>query len=83
MDEEARADQAKAILENKMFQKAMKEVKEEIYLAWSQVPARDTEGREWLYKMFKAQERFEAVFKGYIDSGKLASVKQPKFRVFN
>jgi hypothetical protein len=83
MDAEVKADQAKALLENPMFRKAFDEVKEALYQSWSEVPVRDVEGREWIFKLFIAQQRFESIFKGYIDTGKLESVTRPKFKMFN
>lgn len=82
-----RGEKAKSLLNDSMFKDAMEAVKKSLFEAWTDVPIRDVEGREWIFKMYQAQVRFENVFKGYVDAGKVAKhnllEKPPKFKVFN
>lgn len=71
-DQVERGRQARDLLDNHLLAKALKASKEEIIEMWESTPARDSEAREWLFKMYQASLRFEKVLLGYIDSGKIA-----------
>ena len=45
-------------------------IKAEIIKTWSATPARDSEGREWVWRHYKVAEQFENALRGYIESGK-------------
>ena len=42
---------------------------------WSATPARDSEGRDWVWRHYKVVERFESILKGYVESGKMERFK--------
>ena len=71
-DEIEHGREAEALLSNRMLKRALKDCREEIMSMWEQTPARDTDGREWLWKLHQASVRFENVLKGYVDTGKIA-----------
>jgi len=56
-EEVARAKEAKAILESPLFIGAIDAIRQEVYRAWLVSNAKDTEGRENLFKMQRAVER--------------------------
>ena len=68
-----RGHKAAQILENPLVIEAFAEVRKQIMLAWEQTPARDVEAREFMFKLHQASLRFEEVFKGYVDTGKMAA----------
>jgi len=74
-DEATRGDQAAIILDNPAVKEALQAIKEEIISQWSETPARDTEGREWIWRHYKVFEKFEGILKGYIDTGKMAKIE--------
>jgi hypothetical protein len=45
-------------------------MKAEIIAAWSETPARDAEAREWVWRQYKATEKFEGLLRAYIETGK-------------
>jgi hypothetical protein len=75
-DEEViRGHKASQVLENELVIEAFEECRKQIMLAWSQTPARDVEAREFIFKLHQASLRFEEIFKGYVDTGKVAADK--------
>ena len=75
-----RAKHAQDLLNNHLLAKALEVSKKEIIEMWENTPARDSDAREWLFKMYQASLRFEKVLLGYIDAGKIAQkeLKAPK-----
>lgn len=71
MNAQIRAADAERVLNDPVIQDALKAIKEEIYSQWSATPARDAEGREWIWRHLKVAEKFEAVLRGYIATGKV------------
>ena len=75
-DEEViRGHKAAQVLDNELVKEAFEEVRKHILKVWESTPARDVEGREWTFKLFQASLKFEEIFKGYIDTGKVAADK--------
>lgn len=70
MDEALRAEAAKQILGNPAFELVIEEMKREAVAKWAATPARDTDGREWLWMFYQNTLKFEEVIKGYIATGK-------------
>lgn len=71
MDEKLRAEEASRILSTDAFLSALKDLREQTIAQWSACPARDTEGREWLWMFYQNTMRFEDVLKGYLATGKI------------
>ena len=67
-------NRAKEVLENEAFQWALYEIKQEIKNAWEQSPARDSEGREKLWKMLSLANKLELLIKSMLETGKLAQL---------
>lgn len=68
----ARGHQARAILGDSVFQESMKRLKEEIVQTWAACPARDTDGREWLWQHYQVALKFEELLTTVLNTGKLA-----------
>jgi hypothetical protein len=71
-DELARARQAEAILEDKLFKESFASMKQGIIDKWAACPARDTEGREWLWQHYQVALKFEEALTEVLNTGKLA-----------
>lgn len=76
MDDKVRAQYAHQILENPVFKSAIEVIRAETVKAWAECPARDVEGREQLWKIYRVNEKFLNIFKGYIEAGKLAALNE-------
>lgn len=68
-----RGDAARRIMAEPVVQEALAAIKTEIVEMWSKTPPKDTEGREWIWRHLKASEKFEALLKAYIETGKFES----------
>lgn len=63
---------ASQVLENPAYQEAMKLLREQVVEAWKDCPVRDAEGQLLLLQLAKLTDKFEAILKGAVESGKLA-----------
>ena len=68
----ARGNEARAILANPVFQDSLQRMKQEIVEKWSACPARDTEGREWLWQHYQVALKFEETLTEVLNTGKVA-----------
>lgn len=68
-----RAEHAARLLQDQLLQDALAAIKAEVVRAWIDCPARDKEGKEALWQLGKTADKFEALLKGYIETGKLAT----------
>ena len=71
MDEKLRSDESLRLLNNDVLRLALKDLRELTVEQWAACPARDTEGREWLWMFYQNTMRFEEVLKGYLAKGKI------------
>jgi len=67
-----RASRAREILDNEVFQQAMQGLKDEFVKGWVNSPARDANGKDYFWRLYKSAEKFEAALRGYVETGKLA-----------
>ena len=51
----------------------------EVVDQWGNCPARDREGKEALWQLFKTSQKFRATLLGYIESGKLATEQLKRY----
>lgn len=77
--DQTRGQRAADILENEVYQEAMKAIHEEVFAQWMACPARDKEGKEALWQLAKTAQKFEALFRGYVETGKLATEQLKRF----
>lgn len=73
MDDLQRAQLAKEVLDNEVFQEAMAQIEQEIYASWKNEG--DALRREWLWSMHKCQIRLNQVLTTHMQTGQL-KVKQ-------
>lgn len=74
-----RAEHANRLLNDQLLQDALKAIKDDVQRAWIDCPQRDHEGKEALWQLAKTADKFEALLKGYIETGKLASANLKAF----
>lgn len=67
-------DQARLVLENEAFTAAMADLRQEIMEQWKNAPARDHEGRESLWALYKLSEKFEAHLTTSLETGVMAKL---------
>ena len=68
----ARGNEARAILTNPVFQDSIDRMKKEIVEKWAACPARDTDGREWLWQHYQVALKFEETLVEVLNTGKVA-----------
>lgn len=68
----ARGRQAHAIITDPLFAETFKNLKQEIIDKWAACPARDTEGREWLWQHYQVALKFEESLTTVLNTGKMA-----------
>ena len=69
-----RAMQAKALLDNPIYQESFSVLRETLHNAWENAPIRDTEGHHELKLMLKLLGDLERNIKRIVDDGKLAHI---------
>lgn len=78
VDQEAirKADNAARVLSDPIVKQALEGIRKEIIGQWTATPARDTEGREWIWRHMKVLEKFEGILRGYIENGKVEKLRE-------
>ena len=71
----SRADAASRIFGEPLLKEAFSVIEREIVDALKSCPARDAEGRDLLVRMLQLQEKYRAVFLGWIETGKMARIE--------
>lgn len=74
-----RGEHAQRLLNDQLLQDALNAIKAEVVKTWVDCPARDKEGKEALWQLAKTADKFEALLKGYIETGKLAAANLKHF----
>jgi|SRR6267142_1205062 len=67
-----RAEKARQILNDPLVKEVLDMMEREIAEMWVSTPARDNEGREWLWRQAAATRKFRDILRGTMESGKLA-----------
>lgn len=68
-----RADMARQLLENQLLRDALTAIETEVVTMWGAAPARDKEGKEALWQLYKTSQKFRGLLLGYIETGKMAT----------
>lgn len=68
----ARGHEARAVLTSPIFAESFKTIRQEIIDKWAACPARDTEGREWLWQHYQVALKFEEALTTVLNTGKMA-----------
>ena len=74
-----RGRQAAELLAHPLLKQALAAIEAEVVSQWGQCPARDHDGKEALWQLFKTAQKFRGVLSGYVESGKFAADKLRKF----
>lgn len=74
-----RAAEAAVLLENRLLNDALEAIEQEVIAQWEQCPARDKEGKEALWQLFKTSKKFRSILSGYVETGKLAKAQLSQF----
>ena len=68
----ARGNEAKALLANQLLRETLEMMKKEIVEKWAACPARDAEGKEWLWQFYQTTIKFEEKLAEVVNTGKLS-----------
>ena len=68
-----RAERAKSILGNPLFNESFSAMKEEIFKQWLQTAPADVKSREWFHKMAVASARLQKMLATHITTGNMAA----------
>lgn len=78
-EEIERGRQAQELLNSELLAEALDAIEAEVVAQWEKCPARDQEGKEALWQLFKTSKKFRTVLHGYINTGKLAAENLKRF----
>lgn len=71
-----KAIDAERLLNDPILKEALSAIRAEIIEQWTATPARDTEGREWIWRHMKVAEKFEAILRSYVENGKIEAFNE-------
>lgn len=71
--QQTRGWKAQQLLDDELLQEALTSIEKEVIAQWENCPARDHEGKEQLWQLYKTSKKFKSLLLGYVESGKLAS----------
>lgn len=77
--EQERGWKAQALLDDDVLNAALTAIEEEVVKQWEACPARDKEGKEALWQLFKTSKKFRSLLLGYVQTGKLATDTLQRF----
>lgn len=85
-----RGQEAARIIESEVFKLAIQTLKDSVTEQWKSCPIRDKEGQLLLLQLAKVTDKFEGVFIGLVEQGKMVQHKidldnarnEPKIRQF-
>ena len=78
-EQQTRGIRAGELLNNEILNQALAAIEAEVVDQWGNCPARDREGKEALWQLFKTSQKFRATLLGYIESGKLATEQLKRY----
>lgn len=78
-EQEARGARAADLLENETLLEALKAIEDEVVNQWEACPARDKDGKEALWQLFKTSKKLRNVLVGYVQTGKLATEQMKRW----
>lgn len=79
LQETERGRQAAELLAHPLLNEALDAIEAEVVSQWGQCPARDHEGKEALWQLYKTAQKFRGVLTGYVETGKIAADKLKRF----
>ena len=73
IEQQTRGQRAQELLDNELLSETLTAIEAEVIAQWEQCPARDTEGKEALWQLYKTAKKLRATLYGYVQTGKLAT----------
>ena len=73
LEQQTKGQISQSLLENELLNEALDAIEREVIAQWEQCPARDAEGKEALWQLYKTSKKFRNLLVGYVETGKLAS----------
>lgn len=70
----ARGNQAAILLADPIIREALDAMKQQLVDAWAATSAKDTEGRDWLWRQYQVACKFEEQMLSIVNTGKLATI---------
>lgn len=70
-----RADRAKQLLENELFNEALVSIERDLMGAWKASPPRDTDGRERCFAAVQQIGKLKGYFESVLNDGKMADAQ--------
>ncbi len=70
-----RAQEAERILESEVFKLAIQTLRTSVMEQWKNCPIRDKEGQLLLLQLAKVTDKFEGIFVGLVEQGKMVQHK--------
>lgn len=70
---------SQSLLENELLGEALDAIEREVIAQWEACPARDAEGKEALWQLYKTSKKFRGLLEGYVQTGKLAADQLKRF----
>lgn len=83
MDSKLKSEEAARLLSNNVLLEALEDLRKETVARWSACPARDTEGREWLWMFYQSNLSFSEILKGYLATGKIEEFNKKQDGLMN
>lgn len=77
--DQSRGMRAAELLNDDILKDALDAIEAEVVQQWEACPARDSEGKEALWQLFKTSKKFRNILSGYIETGKLATENMRAF----
>lgn len=78
-EEQHRGQRAQMLLQDELLAEALDAIESEVIAQWEQCPARDAEGKEALWQLYKTAKKFRHILAGYVETGKLATEQLKRF----
>lgn len=78
-EDERRGRRAAELLGDEVLQEALNAIEAEVISKWADCPARDKEGKEALWQLYKTAQKFRGVLSGYVRSGQLATERLKEY----
>lgn len=68
-----RAAKARELLDNSVLTEALDMIEADVVRLWGDCPARDKEGKEILWQLYKASQKFRSILQDFVRTGEYAA----------
>jgi hypothetical protein len=74
-DPQLRGARARELLDNTLLTEALDAIEREVVQQWGECPARDKDGKEALWQLYKTSQKFRNLLLGYVETGRYEAEK--------